>query len=106
LITGIVNSPSVLPVGFAKRLELRITFLSAGHAIDHPAAHDCFANTRLRTPARPVLKEVEDGGRQVMIGWQKPAGPRDDPVAVVVRVACERQIEAIVQFDQSPHREG
>ena len=41
-----------------------------------------------------------------MIGWKQSRAPRDNPVPVMVRVAAEGNLEAILQADQRLHRIG
>ena len=77
-----------------------------GDAIDHLAADHRLADRRAVAPLRPVLEEVVDGDREVVIGRQKPRAAGDDSVPVVVGVAGEGDIEAILQADQSLHRVG
>ncbi len=51
-----------------------------------------------------MLEEIEDGDRKVVVGRQQSCAPGDDPVPVVVGVAGEGEVEAILQLDQSLHR--
>ena len=77
-----------------------------GDAIDHLAAHHRLADRRFLAPLRPVLKEVEDGDGKVVVGRQQPCALGDDPVPVVVGVAGEGDVEAVLHPDQSLHRIG
>ena len=77
-----------------------------GDAINHLAAHYRFADRRFLAPLRPVLEEVEDGDGKVMVGWQQPRAPRDNPVPVMIGVAGQGDLEAILDVDQPLHRIG
>ena len=57
-------------------------------------------------PLRPVLEKIEDGDRKVVVGRKQSGAPGDDSVPVVVRVAGEGDLEAILQIDQSLHGIG
>ena len=77
-----------------------------GDAIDHLAAHHRLADRRFLAPLRPVLEEVVDGDRKVVVGRQQARASGDDAVPVVVGVAGEGDLEAILQIDQPLHRVG
>ena len=53
-----------------------------------------------------MLEEVEDGDRKVMVGRQQARVPGDDPVPVMVGVAGEGDVEAILEVDQALHGVG
>jgi len=46
-----------------------------------------------------VLEEIEDGSRKVVVGRQQSCTPGDNPVPVVISVAGEGDLEAILQAD-------
>lgn len=54
-------------------------------------------------PARAMGEQVFDGHRQVMVGVHQPAGAGDDAVAVMVGVAGEGHVEAVLVLDQPGH---
>ena len=70
-----------------------------GDTVNHLAAHQGLADRRILSPLRPVLEEVENGDRKVVIGWQQSRAPGDNPVPVVVGIAGEGDVEAILQAD-------
>ena len=76
------------------------------HAIDHRAAHHGLAHAGARAPLRPMGEQVMDGDGEIVIGRQQSRAPGDDPVPVVVGVARDRDVEAILQTDQPLHRVG
>ena len=51
-----------------------------------------------------MLKEIEDGSGKVMVRRQQTFALGDDAVPVVVGVAGERNVEAVLHPDQSLHR--
>ena len=53
-----------------------------------------------------MLEEVEDGDRKVVVGRQQPCALGDNSVPVMVGIAGEGDIEAILQADQALHRIG
>ncbi len=50
--------------------------------------------------------QVRNGRGQVMVGIQQAGAARDDAVAVVIGVAGEGQVEAVLERDQSGHGVG
>ena len=75
------------------------------HPVDHRAAHDRLAHAGVRAPPRTVAEEIRDRGGEVVIRWQE-AGPGDDTVPIVIRVAREREVEPFSEVDESTHRVG
>ena len=53
-----------------------------------------------------MREQVVDGDREIMIGRQQSRAPGDDPVPVVIGVARDGEVEAILQTDQPLHRVG
>ena len=51
-----------------------------------------------------MREEVRDRRRQIGIRIEQPNTLRDDPVAIVIRVACPGDIETILERDQPRHR--
>ena len=79
---------------------------AGGHEIDHAAADHGFADRGPPRPARPVPEQVVDRHRQIMIGRQQAAGFGDDPMPVMIGVAGEGNVKAILDADQALHRVG
>ncbi|MNF49783.1 hypothetical protein D3C84_310660 [compost metagenome] len=52
---------------------------------------------------RPVLEQVVDGHREVVVRCQQTTGRGDDAVTVVVRVAGKGNVEALLETDQALH---
>src|ERR1035438_4791709 len=68
-----------------------------GDPINHLAAHHRLANRRLRPPLWAVLKEVQDRDRKIVVWRQQTCAFGHNPVPVVIRVAGEGDLEAILQ---------
>ena len=74
--------------------------------VDQSRADDGLADGSLLPPPRAALKQVVDRDRQVMVGRQQAGSCSDDPVAVMVRVAGEGDVEAVLDGHQALHRIG
>ena len=101
------SEPSSKPVDEPLEADRHLVQLPAelgGNAIDHLAAHQRLADRRVLAPFRPVLEEVEDGDRKVVIGRQQARAFRNDPVPVMVGIAGEGDLELVLQADQPLHR--
>ena len=97
------NSPStnhLNPTGTSTELASQ----PRGHAVDHAAADDRLADRRRRRPARPVLEQIVDRDGQIVIRRHQAGARRDDAVAIVVGVAGEGDVEAVLHADQALHR--
>jgi hypothetical protein len=44
-----------------------------------------------------MLEEIENGGRKVMVGREQPRTSGDDPMPIVIGVAGEGDVEAILE---------
>ena len=75
----------------------------AGDAIDHRAAHHGLSDARICRPPLPVLKEVLNGHREIVIGWHESHARRDNAVPIVIGVAREGDVELVLQSDQPLH---
>ena len=53
-----------------------------------------------------MAEQVVDRDRQVVVGRQQAGAAGDDAVAVVVGVAGEGDVEAVLEADQPLHRVG
>src|ERR1035437_9654213 len=74
------------------------------HPVDHAGAHHRLAHSRVGAPPGTVPEQVVDGNREVMVRWQQPRAARHDAVAIVVRIAGERDVKPVLELDQPPHR--
>jgi hypothetical protein len=75
-------------------------------AINHLAAYHRFADRRFLAPLRLVLEEVEDSDEKVVVGLQQSCASGDNPVTVVVGVAIEGKLKAVLHPYQPFHRKG
>ncbi len=73
-------------------------------AIDRAAAHQRFANRGVCGPRRPVGEQVEDRGREIVIGIHQAGTRRHDAVTVGIGVVAESDIEAVFERDHVRHR--
>ena len=73
-----------------------------GDEIDHGARHERLAHAGLRPVARSAEQVVDRDG-EVVVRVQQARVRRDDPVAVGVRVAGDRDVEAVAQLEQPRH---
>ena len=81
--------------------------LQAGrHAVDHAARYQRLAHRRAGRPSGPVLEQKRNRHRQVMIGIQQARAARHHAVPVVIGIAGERHVEAVLQRDQAGHGVG
>ena len=71
--------------------------------VDHAARYHGLADRRILPPAGTVLEQVVDRDREVMIRRQQPGASGDDAMAIVIGVAGEGHIEAVLQSDQAAH---
>src|SRR5665648_47428 len=85
---------------------IELTVKPGGDTVNHLAAHYRFANRCYLAPLRPVLKEVVDGYRKIMIGWEQSRTSGDNPMPVMVRITRESEVVLIFQADQALHRIG
>ncbi len=74
------------------------------HAINHAAAHQCFANGRAGRPLRTMREQITNGHRQVMIRVHQTGGWSDDAVPVRIGVVGERDAEFILETHEAGHR--
>ena len=75
------------------------------HPVDHRAAHDRFSDGAFLFPLRPVLVEVENRDRQIVIRREEAAAFRHNPVSIVIGIAGEGDLEAVFQADEPLHGE-
>ena len=83
---------------------VELTAKLGGDTIDHLAAHQRLANRGCLAPFWSVLEEVVDGHRKIVIGWKQSRASSDNPMPVMVGIACEGDLELILQADQALHR--
>src|SRR5208283_4644654 len=74
--------------------------------IDHPAAYQSLADRHIVAPFRPMLEQVENCDRKVVVRIQQTGLARYDAVPIGVGIASEGDIEAILEADQALHRVG
>ena len=55
-------------------------------------------------PTGPVFEKILDRYGEIMIRVQQPGAARHNAMAVMIRIAGERHVEAILQRDQRRHR--
>ena len=93
------NRPSanhLKPTGTSySRRPSRFATRSISGRADHGLAH-----RGVRAPLRPMAEQVVDQHRQIMVRLHQAAAAGDDAVAVVVGVAGEGDVVAVLQADQ------
>ena len=74
-------------------------------AVDDRRRDERLADADVRAPAARAAEQVDDRGREDVVGVHQAGARDDDPVAVGVGVVAEREVEPVAQLDEPGHRE-
>src|SRR5690606_5521549 len=74
------------------------------HTVDHRARDQRLPHGRIRRPSIPVLEQIPDGHRQVVIWIHQPPSAGHEPMAVEIRSIPESDVEPVPQLDEPGHR--
>src|ERR1700722_9813559 len=70
-------------------------------AVNHGAAHQGLTHRARGLPARTMAEEIIDRDTQIVVRRQEPGIRRHDAVAVMVGIAAESDVKAVLQADEA-----